>query len=157
MIEKSTSICNVALETGNHPGYSTWFVQDMLSHLINVEATIERDEPARDQGVGLSEKVLNIREKNQRRDNQDDSFWIAAARGNLAVSLMASGRFEEARGILLDLAYRPDMISNEDIYLCNICLCLLYLDDLDEALYYNHKAILSIEVSKGKHSAQMSL
>lgn len=110
-----------------------------------------------DNGLHLSEQVCNIRVLNQRPGNEEDSFWIASAKGNLAVSLMGLNRCQEALEILLDLISRPDMKPHKDIYLCNICLCLIQLDRLDEALTYNDKAVLAIEASRGKNTMQMAL
>lgn len=157
MVEKALLICDKAISTSDHPGYSPWFVQDMTSHLINVQATIAREKPLADHGLRLSKAVCAIRETNQRHGNQEDSFWIAAARGNLCVSLMAVGRCQDALDILLDLISRPDMKPNEDIYLCNICLCLAELGRLDEALIYNARAVHMIEVSKGNDTVQMAM
>ncbi|KAJ4386491.1 hypothetical protein N0V93_009388 [Gnomoniopsis smithogilvyi] len=157
LVDKALLICQHAIETSDHPGYSPWFVQDMTSHLINVQATVAREKPTTDHGLCLSEKVLAIRQLNYRPGNEEDDFWIATARGNLAVSLMGVRRYNEALDILFDLINRPDMKPHADIYLCNICLCLTQLDRLDEALTYNDKAIRAIEASKGKDSIPMAL
>lgn len=157
LVDKALLICNDAMETCDHPGYSPWFVQDMASHLINVQATVAREQPASDHGLSLSEQVCAIRESNRRPGNTDDLFWIAAARGNLAVSLMAVGRYQDALDVLLDLASRRNMLPNEDLYLCNACLCLTHLGRLEEALGYNAKAMKSIEASRGNDSVQMAL
>lgn len=150
LVEKALLICDRATETSDHPGYSPWFVQDMISHLINVEATIAREKPAADHGLVLSNQVCNIRVLNQRTGNEEDNFWIASAQGNLAVSLMGVERYEEALDILLDLVIRPDMKPNENIYLDNVCLCLTQLGRLDEALVYNERTIRAINSSQGK-------
>lgn len=157
LIEKALLICHSALKTSDHPGYSPWFVKDMTSHLINVQATIDREKPAADYGLHLSEEVCAIRESNQRPGNQEDIFWIATARGNLAVSLMGIGQFQQALDILFDLISRSDMKPHEDIYLCNICLGLTHVGRLDEALAYNGRAVRAIEAFKGHDTVQMAL
>ncbi|KAJ4416303.1 hypothetical protein N0V82_006833 [Gnomoniopsis sp. IMI 355080] len=157
LVDKALQICDRATKTSDHPGYSPWFVQDMKSHLINVQATIAREKPTVDNGLHLSVQVCNIRVLNERPCNEEDSFWIATARGNLAVSLMGVHRCQEALDISLDLISRPDMKPLEDIYLCNICLCLTQLDRLDEALTYNDRAVQAIEASKGKETIEMAL
>lgn len=156
LVEKALLICNRAIKTSDHPGYSPWFVQDMTSHLINVQATIGREKPTADQGLCLSKQVCAIRELNQRPENQEDAFWVATAQGNLAVSLMGIGRYQEALDILSPLLSRPDMMPHEDIYLCNICLCLTHLDRLDEATFYNEKATHVIQTTKGDETVQMA-
>jgi len=139
-----------------HPGYSTWFVRDMVSHHYNVLATIEREQPSHDFGMSLSEKVRDIRINNRRASVPDDDMWIAAAEGNLAVSLMACGRAEDARGILLRLLQRDDINANEDVYLRNTCLCLIILEKLDEALAVNEKALLAARQRRGEFSEQVA-
>lgn len=156
LVRKALLVCSRAIKTSDHPGYSPWFVQDMTSHLINVEATIGREKPTADHGFCLSKQVCAIRELNQRPGHDEDAFWVAAAQGNLAVSLMAIGRFQEALDILFHLISRPDMKPHEDIYLCNICLCLTHLDRLDEAMVYNEKAAYVIQTTKGDETVQMA-
>lgn len=156
IVEKALLICNRAIKTSDHPGYSPWFVQDMTSHLINVQATIGREKPTADHGLWLSRQVCAIRELNQRPGNQEDAFWVATAQGNLAVSLMGIERYQDALDILLHLIIRPDMKPHEDIYLCNICLCLTHLDRLDEATVYNEKATHLIQTTKGDETVQMA-
>ncbi|KAI0107927.1 hypothetical protein F4776DRAFT_644086 [Hypoxylon sp. NC0597] len=156
MAEQSLEICNSALRQGYHPGYSTWFVKDMTSHLYNVLATIERERPGPDFGVLLSEKVLVIRTNNRRDSNPDDDMWIAAAEGNLAVSLMDCGRCIEAYEIILRLRQRDDMKANEDIYLRNTCVCLLRLGRVDEALEVNDQAISAAREKRGEYSEQVA-
>lgn len=157
MIEKALQICDKAIKTCDHPGYSPWFIQDMTSHLINVQATIAREKPAADHGLRLSQEVYTIRETNRRHDNQEDVFWKLAARGNLAVSLIAVEGCQEALDVLLDLVSKPEMKAHEDIYLCNICLCLTQLDRLDEALAYNARAVSAIGTSKSNNNIQMAM
>lgn len=156
LVEKALLICNRAIKTSDHPGYSPWFVQDMTSHLVNVQATIGREKPTADHGLCLSKQVCEIRDLNQRPDNDEDAFWVANAQGNLAVSLMGIERHQEALDILFHLVSRPDMKPHEDIYLCNTCLCLTYLDRLDEAMDYNERATHVIQATKGDETVQMA-
>ncbi|OTA96823.1 hypothetical protein M434DRAFT_27437 [Hypoxylon sp. CO27-5] len=156
MAEQSLDLCDSALRQGYHPGYSTWFVKDMTSHLYNVLATIERERPDHDFGVSLSKKVLDIRINNRRDSNPEDDMWIAAAEGNLAVSLMDCGRSTEAYEIILRLRQRDDMKANEDIYLRNTCVCLLKLGRLDEALEVNGEAINAAREKRGESSEQVA-
>lgn len=151
------SICEKALNDGQHPGYSEWYVRDMVSHLVNVRATIAREKPDLDHGLALSQEVCEIRERNRRAECFEDATWIAAARGNMAVSMMAVGRSEESLAILLELLLRPDMKPNEDIYLCNLCLCFICLDRLDEALLQNTRAAESVKAIRGDNTAQMAM
>ncbi|KAI1407505.1 hypothetical protein F5Y13DRAFT_174564 [Hypoxylon sp. FL1857] len=156
MAGQSIEICDEALKQGSHPGYSAWFIQDMTSHQYNVLATIEREQPGQDFGVSLSEKVRDIRINNRRASNPEDDMWIAAAEGNLAVSLIACGRADEAYGILLRVRQRDDMRANEDLYLRNTCLCLLMLGKLDEALKVNDDAIKAARAKRGESSEQVA-
>ncbi|KAI0839447.1 hypothetical protein F5Y06DRAFT_303168 [Hypoxylon sp. FL0890] len=156
MAEQSIEICDAALRQGCHPGYSPWFVQDMISHQYNVLATIEREQPSHDFGVSLSEKVREIRVNNRRSSNPEDDMWIAAAEGNLAVSLMSCGRAEEAYAILLRLRQRDDMKANEDVYVRNTCLCLIVLGRLDEALAMNGEALSAARRKRGESSEQVA-
>lgn len=134
MADQSISICESALETGNHPGFSAWYVKDMISHYVNLKASVDRETPSADHGLGLSESVLSIRRDNLRPDVPTDHTWVAAAEGNLAVSLMAVDRADEALSILQCLVEREDMRPNEGIYLRNLYLCLAKLGRFEEAL-----------------------
>ncbi|XDG08063.1 hypothetical protein ABKA04_007678 [Annulohypoxylon sp. FPYF3050] len=89
--------------------------------------------------------------------NPEDDKWIAAAEGNLAVSLMASGRAEEAYEIISRLRLRDDMQSNLDVYLRNICLCLLILGRIDEALSANNEALQVARTKRGDSSEQVAI
>ncbi|KAI1455468.1 hypothetical protein F4805DRAFT_435660 [Annulohypoxylon moriforme] len=157
MAEQSISICDLALKNKTHPGYSTFYVQDMISHLYNVLATIERERPGPDFGLSLSEEVRDIRVRNKRPSKTEDDMWIAAAEGNLAVSLMASGRATEACEILLRLRQRDDMKANLDIYLRNTCLCLLMLGRIDEATIVNTEALNAAKEKRGESSEQVAI
>lgn len=157
MVEKAMSICEKALNDGQHPGYSEWFVRDMVSHLVNVRATIAREKPDLDYGLALSQEVCDIRERNRRTGSFEDATWIAAARGNMAVSMMEIGRSEEALAILLELLLRPDMKPNEDLYLCNLCLCYICLGRLDEAWLQNVRAAESVKAIRGDNTVQMAM
>lgn len=156
MAEDAISLCEHALERGNHPGYSEWFVRDMISHQVNTKTAVAKRIPTPDHGLSLAEEVLRIRESNRRELNQEDDMWIAAARGNLAVSLMAVGRDDEALRILLVLIDRPDMKSNKDVYLSNLCLCLTHLGHWEEALDCGEKARNLISSQWGEDTAQMA-
>ncbi|KAI1137572.1 hypothetical protein F5Y05DRAFT_74735 [Hypoxylon sp. FL0543] len=138
MAEQSIEICDTAIRQGSHPGYSTW------------------EQPGSDFGVSLSEKVRDIRVNNRRHGNPEDDMWIAAAEGNLAVSLMSCGRAEEAYEILLRLRRRDDMKANEDVYLRNTCLCLYMLGRLDEALEVNGEAVDIARLKRGDSSEQVA-
>lgn len=157
MAEQAIDICDLALKQKSHPGYSTWFVQDMISHHYNVLATVERERPGPDFGMTLSQKVLDIRINNKRIANPEDDRWIAAAEGNLAVSLMASGRAGEAYEIISRLRLRDDMQSNLDVYLRNTCLCLLILGRIDEALSANNEALQEARTKRGDTSEQVAM
>lgn len=128
----------------------------MTSHLVNVQAAIGREKPIADHGLCLSKQVCAIRELNQRPEDHEDAFWVATAQGNLAVSLMGIGHYQEALDIFFHLISRPDMKPHEDIYLCNTCLCLTYLDRLDEAMDYNERATVVIQATKGEETVQMA-
>ncbi|KAI0886344.1 uncharacterized protein GGS22DRAFT_179230 [Annulohypoxylon maeteangense] len=157
MAEQAISICNLALQEKSHLGYSVFFIQDMISHHFNVLATIERQRPGPDFGISLSEKVRDIRVRNRRPSNPQDDMWIAAAEGNLAVSLMASGRATEAYEILLRLRQRDDMKANLDAYLRNSCLCLLILGRVDEAMAVNDEALDTATAKRGESSEQVAI
>lgn len=157
MAEQSLDICDTALKSGIHPGYSTWFIKDMTSHLYNVKATVERERPGPDFGIALSKKVLDIRVKNKRDANPDDEAWIAAARGNLAVSLISLYHLKDALDILVGLRTRDDMRANEDVYLRNTSICLRMLGRLDEALDVNSLALSTAREKRGEHSEQVAL
>lgn len=150
-------MCENALKRNQHAGYSKWFVKDMISHHVNTKATIDRELPSIDHGLRLSQQVCRIRRQNKRTGSQDDEMWIAAADGNLAVSLLATGKPEEALVVLLSLLEREDMRANEDIYLSNTCLCYLILDRLDDAWEYGKRAAESIRLRRGDNNAQTAL
>ncbi|OAQ60260.1 tetratricopeptide repeat domain-containing protein [Pochonia chlamydosporia 170] len=150
-------MCENALKRNQHAGYSKWFVKDMISHHVNTKATIDRELPSIDHGLRLSQQVCRIRRQNKRTGSQDDEMWIAAADGNLAVSLIATGKPEEALVVLLSLLEREDMRANEDIYLSNTCLCYLILDRLDDAWKYGKRAAESTRLRRGDNNAQTAL
>ncbi|KAH6626657.1 hypothetical protein B0J18DRAFT_455850 [Chaetomium sp. MPI-SDFR-AT-0129] len=154
MAYQSIDICDAALSQGSRVGYSGWFVRDMTSHVYNVLATIEREQPAHGSGVAMSEKVPDIRLSNRRISNPDDEMWIAAAEGNLAVSLMASGRVEEFE-IFVRLKQRLDMKANEDVYLRNTGLCLFLLGRFQEALPACREALNAARRKRGEFSEQI--
>ncbi|KAI2462929.1 hypothetical protein F4781DRAFT_441392 [Annulohypoxylon bovei var. microspora] len=157
MTEQAIDICDVALEQKYHPGYTRFYIEYMKSHLYNVLATIEREQPGHDFGICLSEKVRDIRINNRRRSNPEDDRWIAAAEGNLAVSLMASGCAKEGYEIILRLKQKDDMKANMDIYLRNECLCLLILGRIDEALTTNGEAFNAAKELRGESSEQVAI
>ena len=160
MAEQAIVMCSRALDRQEHHGYTEWFVRDLISHQLNVQASISREKPAVDHGLFLSQTVCDIRIHNRRLTGRtaEDATWIAAARGNLAVSLMAVGRPQEALTILLELLGRADMKSNEDIYLCNTALCLMLMDRLDDAKAYANRAMASIRIrDRDGGTAQMAV
>lgn len=158
MVEEAIAICQRALGRKSHPGYDAWFVRDMISYLVNVQASVCREKPSVDHGLGWSETVCDMRQGNKRAGavpfTDQDQKWIAAARGNLAVSLMAVGRAGEALEILKELLKREDMRDNEDTYLSNACLCLSMLGRLDEAVEYNELAMAA--ASRSGNTMQMA-
>lgn len=157
MTTKGVAICEHALGDNTHPGYSEWAATDMISHLLNIKAAIAREGSVADHGVQLSRDVCKLRRENSREGDEEDEFWIAAAEGNLAVSLMAVGQAEEALEILLRLLDREDMEVNEDIYLSNTCLCLLHLGRLEEAERYGKLATEAVKRLRGDDTAQMAV
>ncbi|KAK5659347.1 hypothetical protein OQA88_1440 [Cercophora sp. LCS_1] len=170
MIADGMSVCDAALAStnlhgNNHPGYSVWFTKDMASHLINVQATIARERPDSDHGLGLAQQVLDIRVAGKAFNGSEgggipvveEERWIAAARGNLAVSLMGVNRTEEALYILLELLKRKDTGMNEDIYLSNAALCLSMLNRLEDAVSHIARAMESARRLRGEDSAQMAV
>jgi tetratricopeptide (TPR) repeat protein len=169
MVAGGMLICNAALAPrrhgSNHPGYSRWFAQDMVSHLTNVQATIARERPDADCGLRLAQEVLDIRLGNSKHEDsegggvsaEEEESWIAAARGNLAVSLMGVDRTEEALDVLLELLNRADAKRNEDIYLSNAALCLSRLGRVEDAAAYLVRAMESVTRLRGKDTAQMAV
>ncbi|KAK0732169.1 hypothetical protein B0H67DRAFT_475065 [Lasiosphaeris hirsuta] len=161
MADQSISLCERALGNGRHPGYSTWFINDMISHHINVKATIEMQKPTVDHGLQLAQRVCDIRTANKRPDglSSKDEFWIASAKGNLSVSLMALGRAEEAMDIISGLLEREDMKPNVDLYLSNACLCSTIMRRLGTAMEYNTKAMDAVRLLRGQgdDTAQMAI
>jgi len=157
MADQATSICQKALVKNAHPGFSEWVVRDIISHLDNVRASIFYETGETRQALELHLKIKADRETNRRFGNVEDEKWIAAARGNIAVSLMAEGKPDEALPVILDLVQRADMKPNEDTYLNNMCICLYMLGRYDEALEYNLKAVEAVKTLRGKESAQMAV
>ncbi|KAI9712121.1 MAG: hypothetical protein M1820_001830 [Bogoriella megaspora] len=156
-ISKSAlAICDKALECGVHPGYSSWFVRDMSSYLYNVQATVNYELRCPDNSLALHEKIQAIRETNKRPGNAEDEKWIAAARGNVAVSLLAEDRLAEALHILEEMIKREDLKGNLDHYLNNMCLCLRLMHRFDEAMDYCRLATDAIEKLRGPQSVQMA-
>ncbi|KAL9077566.1 MAG: hypothetical protein Q9157_003318 [Trypethelium eluteriae] len=156
--QKALKICDKALRTGVHPGYSAWFVRDLLSYLYNVQASAEFEMGSPDSSLALHVKIRDIRKANKRLGNPDDETWIAAANGNIAVSLMAENRANEAFCILTDLLERDDLASNRDFYyLNNTSLCLRLLGRFDEALQFCERATAAARELHGDESIAMAL
>ena len=157
MVDDGLSICYQALTCGHHPGYSRWFVKDMTSHLVNVQATVYREQPAADHGLDLAQKVLDMRCENQKSAgglSASEQYWISLAKGNLAVSLMGVDRDKEALDLLLELLGREDTKSNEDIYLENAALCCSRLGGLEDASGYISRAFESVKALRGEDAAR---
>ena len=157
LADRAISICEEALKDGEHPGYSEWFVRDMISHHVNTKASVAREQPSADHGLKLSQEVCLIRRQNRREGVVEDDTWIAAADGNLAVSLIAMERFTEALEILQPILDRPDMRSNDDIYMSNACLCYLNMGLLDKALALSFSAADAVTRLRGDDAAQMAM
>ncbi|KAI9659506.1 MAG: hypothetical protein M1821_001764 [Bathelium mastoideum] len=150
---KGINICEKALQNGVHPGYSSWFVRDMSSYLYNVQASAELEMISSDSSLALHIKIRDIREDNKRMGNATDEMWIAAANGNIAVSLMTENRATEALSILDDLLRRDDLASNRDYYyLNNTSLCLRLLERLDEAHQCCDKALAAARNLQGEEN-----
>lgn len=157
MAENAIVLCGESLTTSKHPGFSEWYVRDLTSYLYNVQASIMLETVSPDSGLGLHLKIKAIREDNKRPGNPEDLKWLAAADGNIAVSLLAESRPEEAYPILLELLQRKDMETNRDIYMSNICICLIQMQRFDEALVFCFESMATVQQLRGKHSAQMAI
>jgi hypothetical protein len=160
MVDDGFSICHQALRHDHHPGYSRWFVKDMISHLMNLQATVYREQPAVDHGLDLAQEVLDMRCKNQKSVDgfsASEQYWISLAKGNLAVSLMGVDRDKEALDLLLELLGREDTKCNEDIYLENAALCLSRLGRLADATGYISRALESVKALRGEDAARMAV
>jgi tetratricopeptide (TPR) repeat protein len=157
MAIQAISICEEALAADNHPGFSAWFVQDLTTHLQTVQSAIMYERGDTGAALKLRRRIKEIRSANCRAGNLDDDKWLAAAEGNLAVSLMSEGQPEAAMPLILDLLQRPDMMPNQDLYLNNACVCLLLLEKYDEALDYGFKAMDAARRLRGEDSAQIAM
>jgi hypothetical protein len=157
MAKDAIVLCEESLTTSKHPGFSEWYVRDLTSYLYNVQASITLERVSPDSGLGLHLKVKAIWEYNKRLGNPEDLKWLAAADGNIAVSLMAESRPEEAYPILLELLQRKDMETNRDIYMSNVCICLIQMQRLDEALVFCFESMVAVQQLRGKYSAQMAM
>ena len=157
MAKDAIVLCEESLTASKHPGFSEWYVRDLTSYLYNVQASITLERVSPDSGLGLHLKIKEIREDNKRPGNPEDLKWLAAADGNIAVSLMAESRPEEAYPILLELLRRKDMETNRDIYMSNICICLIQMQRLGEALEFCFESMVVVQQLRGKCSAQMAM
>ena len=115
MAKDAIALCDESLTTSKHPGFSEWYVRDLTSYLYNVQASITLERVSPDSGLSLHLKIKAIREGNKRLGNSEDLKWLAAADGNIAVSLMAENRPEEAYPILLELLQRKDMEDRKSV------------------------------------------
>lgn len=140
MADRAIRICNAALSNGMHPGYSDWFVRDMITYQLNVLATIQREQPNGDHGLAYQQRVLEIRCANMRPENASDAFWVASAEGNLAVSLMDCGHVTESIEILENLQRKDGLRINADIYTANLGLAHALLGDFRAALKFTSEA-----------------
>ena len=155
--QKAIAMCEKALQTGIYPGYSERLVREISSYLYNVIASVEFELSPPDSSLALYSKVRDIRESNKRPGNLEDEMWIAAANGNIAISLMAENRADDALIILRGLLARDDMKPNRDTYLNNTSLCLTLLGRLDEALEVCERAIDLVQELRGAKSIQMAV
>lgn len=160
MVGKGTSICDRALKTGFHPGYTHVFVQDMVSHLVNVQAAVAREKPDLVNVLSLAQKVCDIREENKISKPGLDpggDGWILMAKGNLAVSLMTLDRMQEALNTLLEilpLLETDDMKYTQDIHLSNAALCLLRLGHLEKATDYINRTMKCVMQRDGANETE---
>jgi len=156
MTDQVIEFCEQLLATGNHAGYTRWYVIDMISHHFNTKGAIGMKIPEADHGLEMYQTSLNIRVGNLREGNQEDQMWIGAAMGNLAISLMATGEAEQALPKLLELVQREDMKTNEDLYLSNLCLCFYLLFRLEEALVTSEAAVECIKRRWGSNDVRIA-
>ena len=156
MTNQVIEFCEQLLATGNHAGYTRWYVTDMISHQFNTKGAIGMKIPETDHGLEMYQKALNIRVGNLREGNPEDQMWIGAAMGNLAISLMATGKAEQALPKLLELVQREDMKTNEDLYLSNLCLCFHLLLRLEEALVTSEAAVECIKRRWGSNDVRIA-
>ena len=155
--QKAMIICDQAIRTGDHPGYSTWFVRDMPTYLYNVQASAELEMASLHRALALHLKIRDIRKANKRPGNRDDEMWIGAADGNVAASFLVENRADEALPILQELLERDDLKANRDTYLMNMSLCLRLLNRLGEALQFCKRAMDAVTELQGEQSLAMAL
>jgi len=144
-----------ALEDGQHAGYSEHYIKDMITHQYNVISAIQVAKGSADSGLALQQKILDLRLENQRDGDEEDAFWLSAAEGNLAVSLMANGRAEEARDIIETLLNRPNMKSLQDLYLRNLGIALTIMGQFEQARETLQRTLRITLEMRGKESAEM--
>ena len=157
MVEQAESICFAALETNNHPGFTSCYVKEEITHLINVKATTALQKCEYGRGLALCQDIRRLREDYQRSGNAYDEKWLAFANGNIAVALMGVNEPAQALNILNELLSREDTATNRDIYLNNKCICLILLERYDDALQICEKAIELINAKRGEASEGMAM
>ena len=118
MAGSASKICEEALESHNHVGFTNYFVKLTLSHLYNVQGTIELQTNAPRSGFELLSKTGDLRRAIQRPGNDTDEMWVSYAEQNLALSLMGNGKAEEALPVYLT---REHVEANRDLNMANQC------------------------------------
>ena len=141
ILEDALKVATSALEANDHPGYSENYAQYLTSYLYSAQGSIDYESMSPQRGYDLFVKAKDIRVRHARPNDAEDQKWIAAASGNIAASLRANDRHQEALLIYQELLQRDDVNANRDIYLSNICICLFQLGRLEEALDYSIKAL----------------
>ncbi|KAI1845576.1 hypothetical protein JX266_008187 [Neoarthrinium moseri] len=156
MADDSIALCESALKTSNHPGYSKWFVKEMICTHLNVKAAIAAEYGEEDHGLPLFQEIEKLRVLNMRPNSAEDETWYQAARANTAYALMGYNCAPEALAILQEILDRDDMQPNKDLYLVNTSICLRLQGDLTNSLEQCQEAMTLAEERRGKDSSQMA-
>jgi hypothetical protein len=75
MADEAISLCQNALECDRHPGYSSWFVKEMICTQLNVKAAIAAELPEADHGLALFQQIEHRRASIRRPGAEDDEMW----------------------------------------------------------------------------------
>ncbi|KAI9052701.1 hypothetical protein LZ554_002978 [Drepanopeziza brunnea f. sp. 'monogermtubi'] len=149
MAQQASVICEHAIRSSKHPGFSTHYMLYLQTHLYNVLSGIQLQQLAPDCGLALFTKIRDIRANNQRSGDTDYAKWLNFAELNRALALIAQGRAEEALAIYQS---REDIETNRDFNLANISIFLYLLKRYDEASTYARIAIDVTRDVRGENS-----
>ncbi|KAF2171408.1 hypothetical protein M409DRAFT_18524 [Zasmidium cellare ATCC 36951] len=157
MINQATRMCERAQRSKTHPGYSSFFVSDLLGHLYSIKGSLECVANFPGHGLKWKQKCRAIHAQIMRPDHSEDKRWLDVADMNIVVSLMAEDRFEEALTLSDYLLEQKESLAHRGTQLANKCICLILHRRYDEGHLYCTQAMEVTKHSSGPESAEAAI